>query len=158
MLKTKFSDFQIIKTVCCIKTVGESTWNVETETFDLYPKRCNKNTRLTGNRPVRLTGRKRSMSESFRGQGGGLGPFLFIQDNAKPHSACVTTIWLSSKRIQVLNWPACSPDLIMKQKLQQRLSSIEKISFFNRIKFLNFNILHVVSVPFQIKHKGCKYL
>ncbi|KAL6463867.1 hypothetical protein MHYP_G00282580 [Metynnis hypsauchen] len=53
---------------------------------------------------------------------------LFQQDNAKPHSARVTTAWLHSKRVRILDWPACSPDLspienvwrIMKHKIQQR--------------------------------------
>lgn len=55
-------------------------------------------------------------------------PCLFQQDNAKPHSARVTTAWLRSKRVRVLPWPACSPDLspienvwrIMKRKIRQR--------------------------------------
>uniref|UniRef100_A0AAR2J4N9 Tc1-like transposase DDE domain-containing protein n=1 Tax=Pygocentrus nattereri TaxID=42514 RepID=A0AAR2J4N9_PYGNA len=38
-------------------------------------------------------------------------PCLFQQDNAKPHSARVTTAWLHSKRMRVLDWPACNPDL-----------------------------------------------
>ena len=53
---------------------------------------------------------------------------LFQQDNAKPHSACVTTAWLCSKRVRVLPWPVCGPDLspienvwhIMKRKIRQR--------------------------------------
>ena len=55
-------------------------------------------------------------------------PCLFQQDNAKPHSAHLTTAWLRSKRVRVLDWPACSPDLspienvwrIMKRKIRQR--------------------------------------
>uniref|UniRef100_A0A3B4CCP3 Tc1-like transposase DDE domain-containing protein n=1 Tax=Pygocentrus nattereri TaxID=42514 RepID=A0A3B4CCP3_PYGNA len=55
-------------------------------------------------------------------------PCSFQQDNAKPHSARVTTAWLRSKRVQVLDRPACSPDLsptenvwhIMKHKKRQR--------------------------------------
>ncbi len=35
---------------------------------------------------------------------------VFQQDNAKPHAA-ITTAWLRSRRVRVLNWPACSPDL-----------------------------------------------
>ena len=55
-------------------------------------------------------------------------PCLFQQDNDKPHSARLTTAWLRSKRVRVLDWPACSPDLspienvwrIMKRKIRQR--------------------------------------
>ena len=66
-------------------------------------------------------------------------PCLFQQDNAKPHSARVTTAWLQSKRVQVLDWPACSPDLspienvwcIMKGKIQQRRSwTVERLKLY----------------------------
>ncbi len=30
---------------------------------------------------------------------------VFQQDNAKPHTAAITTAWLRSKRVWVLNWP-----------------------------------------------------
>ncbi len=53
---------------------------------------------------------------------------LFQQDNAKPHTAAITTAWLHSRRVRVLNWPACSPDLspieniwlIIKWKIRQK--------------------------------------
>ncbi len=53
---------------------------------------------------------------------------VFQQDNAKPHTAAITTAWLRSRRVRVLNWPACSPDLspieniwcIIKWKICQR--------------------------------------
>ncbi len=38
-------------------------------------------------------------------------PCVFQQDNAKPHTAAITTAWLRSRRVWVLKWPACSPDL-----------------------------------------------
>ncbi len=55
---------------------------------------------------------------------------VFQQDNANPHTAAITTAWLCSRRVRVLNWPACSeyPDLspieniwcIIKRKIRQR--------------------------------------
>ncbi len=50
---------------------------------------------------------------------------VFQQDNAKPHTAAITTAWLHSRRVRVLNWPASSPDLftiwrIIKWKIRQR--------------------------------------
>ncbi|KAG7455525.1 hypothetical protein MATL_G00257750 [Megalops atlanticus] len=38
-------------------------------------------------------------------------PCIFRQHNAKPHSAHSTKAWLWKKRVRVLDWPACSPDL-----------------------------------------------
>ncbi len=55
-------------------------------------------------------------------------PCLFKHDNARPHTASITTSWLRRRRIRVLKWPACSPDLspieniwrIIKRKMRQR--------------------------------------
>ncbi len=49
-------------------------------------------------------------------------------NNAKPHTAAITTAWLHSRRVRVQNWPACSPDIspieniwhIIKRKICQR--------------------------------------
>ncbi len=38
-------------------------------------------------------------------------PCVFQQDNAKPHTAAVTRAWLCSRRVRVLNWLACNPDI-----------------------------------------------
>ncbi len=53
---------------------------------------------------------------------------VFQQDNAKPHTAAITTAWIRNRRVQVVNWPACSPDLspieniwrIITRKIRQR--------------------------------------
>ena len=63
-----------------------------------------------------------SKQRLFQGRHG-----FFQQDSVEPHSTCVTTAWLHSKRVWVLDWPACSPDLssvenvwrIMKRKIRQ---------------------------------------
>ncbi len=55
-------------------------------------------------------------------------PCVFQQDNAKPYTAAIITAWLHSRRVWVLNWPACSSDLspveniwcIIKWKIRQR--------------------------------------
>ena len=54
-------------------------------------------------------------------------PCLFQQDNARPHSARVTTAWLHRHRVRVLDWMP-SPDLspienvwrIMKRRIRQQ--------------------------------------
>ncbi len=53
-------------------------------------------------------------------------PCVFKQDSSKPHTAAITTAWLHNRRVRVLNWSACSPDLshieniwcIIKQKIR----------------------------------------
>ena len=44
-------------------------------------------------------------------------PCQFQQDNASPHSAKVTIVWLRRHRVRVHEWPACSPDLSPMENL-----------------------------------------
>lgn len=37
--------------------------------------------------------------------------FVFMQDGARAHTANITKQWLQGMGIEVMNWPACSPDL-----------------------------------------------
>ena len=39
------------------------------------------------------------------------GPVIFQQDNARPHTAGVTTQFLQGNNINVMQWPSMSPDL-----------------------------------------------
>ncbi len=48
---------------------------------------------------------------------------LFQQDNAKPHTAAITTAWLHSRRVRVLNWPACSPGPVFMKNLSAKSCS-----------------------------------
>ncbi len=68
-------------------------------------------------------------------------PCVFQKDNAKPHTAAITTAWLRSRRVRVLNWPACSPDLspieniwcIIKRKIRQRWpQTLQKLKTYIR--------------------------
>ncbi|KAL0186125.1 hypothetical protein M9458_017795, partial [Cirrhinus mrigala] len=44
--------------------------------------------------------------------------FIFQQDLAPAHSAKATSTWFKDHGIPVLNWPANTPDLIVKRKMQ----------------------------------------
>ncbi len=66
---------------------------------------------------------------------------VFQQDKAKQHTAAITTAWLRSRRVRVLNWPACSPDRspieniwhIIKRKIhQRRLRTLQQLESYIR--------------------------
>ncbi len=76
-------------------------------------------------------------------------PCIFQHDNARPHTASITTSWLRRRRIRVLKWPACSPDLspieniwrIIKRKMRQRRpKTVEQLEACIRQKWDNIPI------------------
>ncbi len=63
------------------------------------------------------------------------------QWNEKPHTAAITTAWLRSRRVPVLNWPACSPGLspikniwciIKWEKPQRRPQTLQQLEIYIR--------------------------
>lgn len=54
--------------------------------------------------------------------------FLFMQDNAPPHTSRVAQNFLETENVTILPWPACSPDLnpiehlwdVIKRKIRSR--------------------------------------
>ncbi len=100
-------------------------------------------------------------------------PCIFQHDNARPHTASITTSWLRRRRIRVLKWPACSPDLspieniwrIIKRKMRQRRpKTVEQLEACIRQEWDNIPIPKleqlVSSVPRRLqtvikKKRGC---
>uniref|UniRef100_A0A9J7WZK0 Tc1-like transposase DDE domain-containing protein n=1 Tax=Cyprinus carpio carpio TaxID=630221 RepID=A0A9J7WZK0_CYPCA len=70
-------------------------------------------------------------------------PCIFQQDNAKPHSAHITKSWLRRKRLRVLDWPACSPDLSPIEnvwRILKRPKTVEKLEACIRQEWDNIPI------------------
>ncbi len=75
-------------------------------------------------------------------------PCIFQHDNARPHTASITTSWLRRRRIQVLKWPACSPDLspieniwrIIRKERQRRPKTVEQLEACIRQEWDNIPI------------------
>ncbi len=71
-------------------------------------------------------------------------PCIFQHDNARPHTASITTSWLRRRRIRVLKWPAFSPYLspieniwrIIKRKMRQRRpKTVEQLKACIRLNY-----------------------
>lgn len=64
--------------------------------------------------------------------------FVFMQDNARPHTARVTTDFLNQLGVTRMNWPACSPDLNPIENLWGFMT--QKV-YHNSHQFTNVNDL-----------------
>ncbi len=93
-------------------------------------------------------------------------PCIFQHDNARPHTASITTSWLRRRRIRVLKWPACSPDLppieniwrIIKRKMRQRRpKTVEQLEACIRQEWDNIPIPKLSPQTFAdcYKKRGC---
>ncbi len=75
-------------------------------------------------------------------------PCIFQHDNARPHIASITTSLLPRRRIRVLKWPACSPDLspieniwgIIKKTRQRRPKTVKQLEACIRQEWDNIPI------------------
>ncbi len=74
-------------------------------------------------------------------------PCIFQHDNARPHTASITTSWLRRRRIRVLKWPACSLSpieniwRIIKRKMRQRRhKTVEQLEAYIRQEWDNIPI------------------
>ncbi len=79
---------------------------------------------------------------------------VFQQDNAKPHNAAPATAWLPSRRVRVLNWPACSSYLspieniwrIIKWNIRQRRpQTLQQLETPKHQKLITYKMLHSAS-------------
>lgn len=68
-----------------------------------------------------------------------MGPdFVFQQDNAAIHNSKLAKAWFSDRNIEVLEWPACSPDL---NPIENLWSILARRVYENGKQFDNVNML-----------------
>ncbi len=76
---------------------------------------------------------------------------VFQQDNAKPHSAAITTAWLCSRRVWVLNWPACICRIIKRKIRQRQPQTLQQLETYIRQEWDQIQTpklqKHITSMP-----------
>lgn len=81
--------------------------------------------------------------------------WLYQQDNAPCHTSKKTMKWLSNKKIPVLKWPACSPDLNI---IENAWDQIERIIKNKKLKNINDLKLEIAAAWQSLSQSYCQNL
>lgn len=89
-------------------------------------------------------------------------PCIFQQDNLTPHTSSTRTAWLHNRRVWLLNFPACSPDLslceniwsIKKAKIEQEEPELLRARILYQTQWENCALPEVELKVEWILHSG----